>query len=103
MAFQWMRRTLLGLASGALLLLGGCGSGTIESQLKPTRAIVFGDAFSAAGQNPAGARYMVNDGRLNWAQIVAVDYGVDLAPVLKGGAAYATGNARVVAKPDAAG
>jgi len=101
MAFQWMRRALLGLAPAALLLLGACGSGTIESQFRPTRAVLFGDAFSDAGQN--GAKYTVNDGSLNWAQIVAVDYGLALNPSASGGLAFATGSARVVATPDAAG
>jgi outer membrane lipase/esterase len=107
MSFQCMRRALLGLASAVLLLLGGCGSGTIESQLTPSRVIAFGDAFSDAGQpdpvGPPGSKYTVNDGSLNWAQIIAANYGVPLTPAVSGGTAYATGNARVVAKPDAAG
>lgn len=101
MAFQWMRRALIGLASASLLLLGACGSGTIESQFKPDRAIVFGDGFSDLGQT--GARYTVNDGSLNWSQLVASNYGITLKPVVSGGTSYATGNARVIAKPDAAG
>jgi outer membrane lipase/esterase len=108
MSFQCMRRALLGLASAALLLLGGCGSGTIESQLTPSRVIVFGDAFSDAGQTAApnvpNAKYTVNDGSPNnWAQIIAANYGVPLTPAVSGGTAYATGNARVMATPDAAG
>jgi len=101
MAFQWMRPALLGLASAGLLLLSACGSGTIESQFHPSRAIAFGDAFSDAGQN--GAKYTVNDGSLNWTQIVAVDYGISILPSASGGLNYATGNARVTATPDAAG
>ncbi|AMO25357.1 SGNH/GDSL hydrolase family protein [Ramlibacter solisilvae] len=101
MGFQWIRRALFGLASASLLLLGACGSGTIESQLKPTRVIAFGDAFSDAGQT--GAKYMVNDGSLTWGQIVAFNYGIDLKPAAQGGLAYAVGNARVLLTPDAAG
>jgi phospholipase/lecithinase/hemolysin len=103
MAFQWMRRTLLGLASASLLLLGACGSGTIESQLQPNRVIVFGDALNDVGQT--GASYTVNDGSATpvWTQFVAASYHAPLAPAASGGFGYATGNARVVARPDAAG
>src|SRR5262245_35707905 len=97
MAFQWMRRALTGLAAAALLLLGACGS-SIESQFHPTRAIAFGDGFSDAGQT--GAKYTVNDGSLSWVQHAAASYGVTMTPAAQGGTAYATGNARVVAKPD---
>ena len=59
MAFQWMRRVLLALAPAALLALAACGGGTIESQFKPTRMVVFGDALSDEGNT--GTRYTVND------------------------------------------
>lgn len=101
MAFDWMRRALLVLASGAALALAACGSSTIESQLQPTRVVAFGDGFSDLGQN--GSRYTVNDGSPNWSEIVAADFGLPVARSTAGGTSYATGNVRVVAKPDAAG
>lgn len=101
MAFDWMRRALLVLASGAALALAACGSSTIESQLQPTRVVAFGDGFSDLGQN--GSRYTVNDGSPNWSEIVAADFGLPLVRSSAGGTSYATGNVRVVAKPDAAG
>jgi phospholipase/lecithinase/hemolysin len=95
-----MRRALWALAP--VLALAGCGSGTIESQLTPTRIVVFGDGLSDLGQR--GPRYTVNDGSINvWSQQVAADYGLSLTPAAAGGTSYATGNARVVVKPDAAG
>jgi phospholipase/lecithinase/hemolysin len=96
-----MRRALLVLASGAALALAACGSSTIESQLQPTRVVAFGDGFSDLGQN--GSRYTVNDGSPNWSEIVAADFGLPLVRSSAGGTSYATGNVRVVAKPDAAG
>src|SRR5215212_7474910 len=102
MSCNWMRRALLALASVSVLLLAACGSGTIESQLQPTRVIVFGDAFSDLGQT--GSRYTVNDGSVNvWTAQVAASFGVSLATAASGGTSYATGNARIVTHPDAAG
>jgi outer membrane lipase/esterase len=102
MSCNWMRRALLALVSVAALLIAACGSGTIESQLNPSRIVVFGDSFSDLGQT--GSRYTVNDGSINiWTQQVASSFGVSLATVNAGGTSYATGNARVNAKPDAAG
>lgn len=102
MSCLWMRRALLALVSASTLLLAACGSGTIESQLHPTRIVVFGDAFSDLGQN--GSRYTVNDGSVNvWTQQVAVSFGLTLAAAANGGTSYATGSARVTAAPDAAG
>lgn len=104
MAFQWMRRALLALPPVALLALAGCGSGTIESQFVPTRLVVFGDALSDGGQ-AGGRRYTVNDtATKTWVELVAADYGVTtLAASSAGGTNYATGNARVLLEPDAAG
>ncbi len=103
MASQWLRRVSRWLAASAAgLLLAACGSGSIVSQLSPTRVIAFGDAFADLGQN--GARYTINDGsNNNWSQFVATAYGRTLAPTASGGLSYAIGNARVVAKPDAVG
>lgn len=102
MASQWMRRGLLALASASALVLAACGSGSIESRLQPTRIVVFGDGFSDVGQT--GKRYTVNDNGINmWTQELALNFGVALTPVSAGGTAYATLNARVSAKPDAAG
>jgi phospholipase/lecithinase/hemolysin len=101
MAFQWMRRVLLALAPAALLALTACGSGTIESQFHPSRVVVFGDGLSDMGNK--GNRFTVNDGQPVWANIVAGDYGVNLAASASGGTNFATGNARVTQQPDAAG
>lgn len=102
MSCLWMRRATLALASAAALLLAACGSGTIESQLKPTRIVAFGDAFSDLGQN--GARHTVNDATVNvWTQQVAASFGLDLTTAAAGGGSYATASARVTQKPDAVG
>jgi phospholipase/lecithinase/hemolysin len=107
MAFQWMRRALLALAPAALLALSACGSGTIESQFNPTRMIVFGGALEDMGNTSnavnSPARYTVNDASGMWVKLMALDYNVPLASSASGGTDYATGNARVVLKPDAAG
>jgi len=108
MARLWLRRALLWAASAGALALAACGGGSIESQLNPTRVIAFGDAATDMGQtstpSTAQARYTVNDGSVNiWAQQVSFRFGVGLVPAVAGGTAYATGNARVLLKPDAAG
>jgi outer membrane lipase/esterase len=101
MATQWLRRGWL-LAACASALLAACGGGSIVSQLSPTRIVAFGDAMADLGQT--GARYTVNDSTVNnWTQFVASAFGLPLAPTSAGGNSYATGNARVTAKPDAAG
>jgi len=102
MASHWMRRGLLALASVSVLLLAACGSSTTESQLRPSRIIAFGDGFGDLGQG--GSRYTVNDQTVNiWTQEVGVGFGILMATAANGGTSYATGNARVNTKPDAAG
>jgi outer membrane lipase/esterase len=102
MSCNWKRRVLLALASASVLLVAACGSGTIESQLQPSRVVAFGDGMSDVGQT--GSRYTVNDGSVNiWAQDTASRFGVPLAATAAGGNSFATGNARVNSKPDAAG
>ncbi len=102
MSSQWMRRAVLALAAVPALWLAACGSGTIESQLTPTRILAFGDGFSDLGQG--GSRYTVNDGSVNvWSQQVAASFGLPLASKVAGGTSFATGNARITLKPDAAG
>lgn len=102
MSCHWMRRGLLALASASALIVAACGSGTIESQLQPSRVVVFGDGFSDVGQT--GKRYTVNDGGINmWTQELAASFAITLTPVATGGTSYATLNARVNAKPDAGG
>lgn len=108
MATNWMRRTVMVAACATAALLAACGSSTIESALTPDRFIAFGDAFSDVGQKDVGpiknARYTVNDGSVsNWTQQLASRYGKTITPVASGGLSYATGNARVTAKPDVAG
>ena len=102
MATQWLRRAVLLAASASALLLTACGGGSIASQFSPDRVIAFGDAMADVGQT--GSRYTVNDGTVNnWTLYVAREVDRDLAPVSAGGLSYATGNARVAAKPDAGG
>lgn len=102
MSRNWLRRGVLLAACAASLLLAACGSGTIESQLTPTRVVAFGDGFADLGQT--GTRYTVNDNTLNnWTEQVAFSFALPLNPVSKGGKSYATGHARVVAKPDDVG
>jgi len=107
MAFDWMRRALVVLASGGLLLLSACGSGTIESKLVPARVIAFGDASADVGQNEVSStprRFTVNDTAVNvWTQSVSNSFSVPLTPATAGGRGYATGSARILAEPDAAG
>ncbi len=102
MSCLWMRRGLLALASASALLMAACGSGTIESQLQPARIVAFGDGFNDVGQR--GSRFSVNDGGIDiWTQQVAIDFGLVLTAQSAGGTDYATGNARITSKPDAAG
>ncbi|MBX3656581.1 MAG: SGNH/GDSL hydrolase family protein [Ramlibacter sp.] len=102
MARNWLRRAVLVLACASAALLASCGSSSIESALTPSRFIAFGDGFSDLGQN--GSRYTVNDGTINvWTAYMASLYGQTLTTASAGGLSYARGNARVVAKPDAAG
>lgn len=103
MSCNWKRRVLLALASASALLVAACGSGTIESQLQPTRVVAFGDGMSDLGQVGA-RRYTVNDGSVNiWTQDMASRFGISMSAVSAGGSSYATGNARVNSRPDAAG
>lgn len=103
MASQWLRRAWLVAACASALLAASCGGGgSIVNQFSPSRIVVFGDAMADLGQT--GARYTVNDGSVNnWTQFVANDVGLPLATSASGGRSYAVGNARVTAKPDAAG
>ncbi len=98
----WLRRAAMAAVCASAALLAACGSSSIESTLKPTRFIAFGDGFSDLGQG--GSRYTVNDGSINvWAQYLAALFGPGLNAQAAGGLSYAQGNARVTAKPDAAG
>ena len=102
MAANWMRRTVLVAACASAALLAACGSSTTESAITPERFIAFGDANSDVGQK--GTRYTVNDGSVNnWTLQVAASYGKPHTAASAGGKSYAVGNARVKAKPDAAG
>ena len=102
MAANWMRRSLMVAACASAALLAACGSSTTESAISPQRMIAFGDGMSDVGQK--GTRYTVNDGSVNnWTLQVASGYGKTLAASSAGGKSYAAGNARIVAKPDAAG
>ena len=102
MALHWMRRACLAAAGAAALLLASCGGGTVESKFSPERVVAFGDGMGDLGQN--GRRYTVNDGGMNnWTAFVASAYDRGLAATSQGGTSYAWGNARVTARPDAAG
>ncbi|RYF42019.1 MAG: GDSL family lipase [Comamonadaceae bacterium] len=102
MPFQRLRRAFLVAACASSALLAACGGGDVESQLSPSRIVLFGDAFSDLGQR--GSRYTINDGSVNvWAAQVAAGYGKPLATAASGGLAYATGSARIASQPDAAG
>ena len=104
MRFPRLRRALLTAACALpLVLAASCGGGDIVSELKPSRLVVVGDAFSDIGQRN-GVRYTVNGpGTINWTEQFASRYGVSIATAANGGTSYATGSARVAAKPDAAG
>ena len=103
MRFPRLRRALLTAACALpLVLAASCGGGDIVSELKPSRLVVVGDAFSDAGQR-GGVRYTVNGpGAVNWTEQFASRYGLTLATAANGGTSYAIGSARVTAKPDAA-
>jgi len=104
MAFQWTRRVLLALAPAALLALAACDSSTIESQFRPTRIVAFGDAMTDMGQVGA-RRHTIDNAADVWVNYVARSYGIEtpLKAAAAGGTVYATENARITAKPDAAG
>ncbi|MCW5221917.1 GDSL family lipase [Verminephrobacter aporrectodeae subsp. tuberculatae] len=102
MAANWMRRSVMVAVCASAAWLTACGSSTTESAISPQRFVAFGDAMSDVGQN--GPRYTVNDGSVNnWTLKLAAQYGKPLTPVAAGGRSYAVGNARIQAKPDAAG
>ncbi len=102
MAFQRLRRALLGAALASAALLAACGGGSVASQLVPTRVVAFGDGMADVGQT--GKRYTVNDGSVNvWVARLAELYGLGITSAGTGGTGHATGNARVFAKPDAVG
>lgn len=102
MAIQWMRRTAVVAACASAALLAACGSSTIESAITPDRFIAFGDALTDVGQK--GTRYTVNDGSVNnWTLQLVANYNKPLTAAVSGGNSYATGSARVTAKPDATG
>lgn len=102
MAANWMRRTVVVAACVSAALLTACGSSTTDSAIRPDRFIAFGDALSDVGQK--GVRYSINDGSLgNWTQQFASRYSKTLTAASAGGLSYASGNARISLKPDAAG
>lgn len=88
-----LRRALLLAASATALLVAACGGGSVESQLKPTRIVVFGDNFASI--NP---RYTIDNGSaINWTERLASRYGLTLAPSSSGGTSYAAADARIPA------
>lgn len=99
----WMRRALTAVVCASAALLAACGSSSIESAITPTRFVVFGDAMSDVGQG--GSKYTVNDGTdyNTWIEKMVASFGLTVTPASAGGTGYAQGNARVTAKPDAAG
>lgn len=102
MTGTWLRRTALAAAAASALLLAACGSSSVDSAISPQRFVAFGDGVSDLGQN--GSRYTVNDGSVNiWTDQLVSSYGKKITTASAGGTSYATGNARITAKPDAAG
>lgn len=102
MSTNWLRRGVLAAACVSAVLVASCGGGKIESALRPARIVSIGDGFSDLGRT--GSRYTVNDGSTNiWTAQVAALFGLPLTTVDAGGTSYAQGNARIAAKPDAAG
>ncbi|HYE40530.1 MAG TPA: SGNH/GDSL hydrolase family protein [Ramlibacter sp.] len=104
MATQWLRRAWLAAAGASVLLLAACGGGggDVDSNLAPSRVIVFGDAMADIGQNASGRRYTVNDSSVNnWTIVVANAFGYPLRRARSGGTSYAVGNARVATMPGA--
>lgn len=96
----WLRRALIAATCVGAVLLAGCGSGTIESALRPARFIAFGDGISDVGA-PA---LTVNDGSINiWTQQLASRYGLPLTSSASGGLGFARAHARVTLQPDAVG
>jgi phospholipase/lecithinase/hemolysin len=89
-----LRRALLLAASATALLVAACGgSGSVESQLNPSRIVVFGDNF--ASLNP---RYTIDmSGAANWTERVASHYGRTLTAAASGGTSYAAPDARIAA------
>jgi len=104
MAFPRLRRAALVLACAVPVLLAACGGGNaVVSQFKPSRMVAFGDGFADLGE-VGGQRYTINDGTVNvWTAQVALRYGLTITTRAAGGTSYATGNARILATPDAAG
>ncbi len=103
MPFSGLRRALAPALVAAVALLSACGGGDVVSQFTPSRVVVFGDAFSDAGQR-SGRRYTINDGTVNvWSERLAANYGAPFGTAAAGGFSYATGSARINAEPDAAG
>ncbi|MBN9342182.1 MAG: GDSL family lipase, partial [Comamonadaceae bacterium] len=104
MASHWMRRSLLAAACASAALLAACGSSTVDSAISPQRAVVFGDAVNDVGQKGSAYTVNVTDGsRFNWTAQFASYWSLPVTPASKGGSNYAQGNARIGAKPDAAG
>ncbi|MDB5860001.1 MAG: esterase-like protein [Ramlibacter sp.] len=102
MASKLLRRALLLAVGASALVLAACGGGTVASQFAPARVVAFGDGMADLGQN--GKRYTINDGSVgNWTEVISLGYVKNISASASGGLSYATGNARVVLKPDAAG
>jgi len=99
-----LRRLALVTVCVPAACLVACGGGTTEGVLKPTRLVSFGDAFSDIGSQGTTSKYTVNDATTNtWVEQVASGYALTITPSSAGGLGFARGNARIVAKPDAAG
>ncbi|MDP2368049.1 SGNH/GDSL hydrolase family protein [Rhodoferax sp.] len=99
-----LRRVALVAVCVPAAWLVACGGGTTEGALTPTRLVSFGDAFSDIGNSGTASKYTVNDATVNtWVEQVASGYTLTITPSATGGLGYARGNARIVAKPDAAG
>ena len=99
-----LRRVALVAVCVPAVWLVACGGGTTEGALTPTRLVSFGDAFSDIGNSGITSKYTVNDATVNtWVEQLATGYALTITPSSAGGMGYARGNARITAKPDAAG
>lgn len=101
-----LRRVALVAVCVPVAWLGACGGGTTEGALTPTRLVSFGDALSDIGNRGTTSKYTVNDGATlsnTWVEQLASGYALTITPSNAGGLGYARGNARITAKPDAAG
>ena len=97
---KWMRRSLM-VAACASAALGGLRFQHHRPAISAAAMIAFGDGMSDVGQRARATPSTT--ARSTTGRRVASGYGKTLTASSAGGKSYAAGNARIVAKPDAAG